>query len=183
MQATITIPVIDRFSAISQIAGMLSHDEIREELIRQLDAGKIAGTTVAAALRISTPRVTEMKKRDRRVQPDEMAPLARLLGLDGDDLPEGAGPTRPIPLLGEVPAGNWKEAVRKSHHTIPAPEQGLPQTAYALRIVGDSMNRVAADGATIIVDPTDRDLFNNSLFVVGRRGETTFKQYLDGPRG
>lgn len=105
---------------------------------------------------------------------------------DADDggpaVVDGAQPVTPIPLLGDVPAGNWREAVRKTHHYIPAPEAGIPKTAYALKVVGDSMDKVVRDGATIIIDPTDLDLFDRSYFVVRNRdGETTFKQYLDGP--
>ena len=95
---------------------------------------------------------------------------------------EGAQPVAPIPLLGDVPAGNWREAVRKTHHYVPAPEAGIPKSAYALKVVGDSMDKVVQDGATIIIDPTDLDLFDRSYFVVRNGdGETTFKQYLDGP--
>lgn len=98
------------------------------------------------------------------------------------DMVEGGEPTTPIPLLGDVPAGNWREAVHKTHHYIPAPEAGMPKAAYALKVAGDSMDKIVKNGATIIIDPTDLDLFDRSYFVVRNRdGETTFKQYLDGP--
>lgn len=76
--------VIDAPLRFPALRGMLSHDEIREELIRQLAAGEISAAHVAQALRIARPRVTEMKNRGRRVQPSEMEPLARLLGLTGE---------------------------------------------------------------------------------------------------
>ncbi|MGB3844281.1 MAG: S24 family peptidase [Sphingopyxis sp.] len=95
---------------------------------------------------------------------------------------DGAEPTMPIPLLGEVPAGPWREAVQKSRQFIPAPQAGMPRSAYALKVKGDSMDRVVADGATIIIDPTDFDLFDKRFFVVRNPdGEVTFKQYRDGP--
>lgn len=99
-----------------------------------------------------------------------------------DDLPEGALPVRPIPMLGEVPAGPWREAVHKSRHHIPAPEAGMPKSAYALKVTGNSMDRVVKDGATIIIDPEDRDLFDKWFYVVRNDDhEVTFKQYRENP--
>lgn len=95
---------------------------------------------------------------------------------------EGAAPTSPIPLLGEVPAGPWQEAITKSRNYIPAPQAGLANSAYALRVTGDSMDRIAPDGSIIIIDPTDFDLFERRLFVVRNGdGEATFKQYRESP--
>lgn len=110
-----------------------------------------------------------------------------LLGREG----RPSAPTKPlgeaqpavfVPLLGDVPAGPWREAIQKSRHYIPAPQAGTPPSAYALRIRGDSMDKIAQDGAIIIVDPTDFDLFEKRLFVVRNGdGEVTFKQYLERP--
>lgn len=95
---------------------------------------------------------------------------------------DGAEPTMPIPLLGDVPAGPWREAITKSRNFIPAPQAGLTSDAYALRVTGDSMDRIAPDGSIIIIDPTDYDLFERRLFVVRNGdGEVTFKQYRDSP--
>ena len=182
MQQVITETVIDKRLRISHIVAMRSHEEIREELIRQLDEGIVTGVAVAKRLGIAPPRVAEMKKRERRVQPDEMAPLAEMLGLVDAAIPDCALPTSSIPLLGDVPAGSPREAIERTKRTIVVPEIGIPSSAYALKVDGDSMDKVAASGSTIVVEPTDRDLFDRSLFVVRNRdGEATFKQYLDGP--
>lgn len=83
MQAPITISVTDRPLPASYLSGMLTADEIREELIRQLDAKKVRGVDVARLLSIDPPRVNEMKKRTREVQQREMNPLAEYLGMIG----------------------------------------------------------------------------------------------------
>jgi phage repressor protein C with HTH and peptisase S24 domain len=70
---------------------MLSHHEIREEMIRQLDAEIIRPKEVADALGIPSSRVAEMRNRTRRVQHGEMESLARLLGM------AEAGPTATSP--------------------------------------------------------------------------------------
>jgi len=97
-------------------------------------------------------------------------------------VPSGAMPVAAIPLLGAVPGGNWREAVRTAHHYIPAPQPGMPSLAYALTVEGNSMDRVVHDGAQIIIDPEDRDLFDKWFYVVrNSEGEVTFKQYREKP--
>lgn len=150
---------------------------------------------IAERLGVSVPQVSRWENGENNIPSYRLPALAaayeatigELFDGDADDLSgtvilDGALPVQPIPLLGDVPAGNWREAVKKTHHFIPAPEAGIPKSAYALKVVGDSMNKVVRDGATIIIDPTDLDLFDRSYFVVRNGdGETTFKQYLDGP--
>jgi phage repressor protein C with HTH and peptisase S24 domain len=80
-----TISVVDSALRFSHCAAMLSHHDVREELIRQLDAEALRPKDVAARLKIPSARVSEMRRRDRRVQPDEMEPLAKLLKLSEDE--------------------------------------------------------------------------------------------------
>ena len=178
--------VIDRPLRFSQCARVLSSKELIAELRRQLQQGKFTQKAVADHLRIAPARVSEMLKGGRRVQTDEMAPLAKLLNVDGGSqtlqLPDGAKPVSSVPLLGEVPGGPWREAVRNASRHIQVALPGTRPHAYALTVSGDSMNRIVADGAEIIVDPDDLDLFDKWLYVVRNPdGEVTFKQYRDSP--
>lgn len=101
---------------------------------------------------------------------------------DAPLIPDGAIPVTAIPVIGEISAGNWREAVKRSTHSIPAPDPSMPPNAFALEISGDSMDLLVEDGATIIVDPGDRQLFNKRFYAVQNGdGETTFKQYLGEP--
>lgn len=148
---------------------------------------------IAERLGVSVPQVSRWESGENNIPSFRLAAVSAAyeasIGelFDGEEVGEagplaGAQPVTPIPLLGDVPAGNWREAIRKTHHFVPAPEAGIPKSAYALKVVGDSMNKVVRDGATIIIDPTDLDLFDRNYFVVRNGdGETTFKQYLDGP--
>lgn len=81
MQAQITIPVVDSFAIFSQVSNMLTHDELRAELLRQIEGRTLSQVDVARALGIPAPRVAEIKKGTRRIQPNEMAVVAKLLGL------------------------------------------------------------------------------------------------------
>lgn len=90
---------------------MLSHDEIREEMIRQIDEKIVKGRDVAAVLNIAPARITEIKNGARRIQPNEMPVLARYLGMiDGPPkAPRRIESTHQIPHLGKVAQGVWLE--------------------------------------------------------------------------
>lgn len=150
---------------------------------------------LAAAIDPPTTKGTISQYESGKREPSQkrLIAIAEALGrsagelLDGPqaaapDRLEGAMPVTPIPLLGDVPGGPWREAVRTAHHFIPAPQPGMPPSAYALKVTGNSMDKVARDGATIIIDPEDRDLFDKWLYVVRNdEHEVTFKQYRENP--
>lgn len=95
---------------------------------------------------------------------------------------EGQGTPLPsIPILGKVPAGKMREAYSDVTGSIPRLDPSIPPRAYALEVDGDSMDKVAAGGATIVVDPDDTHLFPLELYVVRSGGEVTFKQFQDAP--
>lgn len=170
--------VIDHPLRFSQCEPVPNHDDIVAELRRQVAGKKFTQTKVAAHLGVAPARISEVLKGDRRVQQHEMPTLAAFLGMQ-DDLPPAA---KPIPLLGEVPGGNWREAISNARRSIPSPDPSMPASAYALRVEGDSMDLVVPDKSTIIIDPTDVDLYPGRYYVVENgEGETTFKQYQESP--
>ncbi len=106
----ITMSVIDAGLRFPQCAKMYSHEEIMAELKRQLGAGIVKAKDVAKALGIPAPRVTEMRKGDRRIQPHEMAPLADYLGMANLTGPQGMAQV--IELWTRIPADRRPEAIR-----------------------------------------------------------------------
>ncbi len=158
MQALITIPVIDSVINLAQPAKMLTHDQILAELNRQIDTKEIKQVEVAAHLSIPAPRVAEMRKGTRRIQPDEMPKLAALLKMAPEHSFRSAsirGVTN-IPILGKVAAGVWLE------QSLALPE-GADYVAYdnmagdadttglfAVLTEGDSMNLAFPENAILI---------------------------------
>jgi SOS-response transcriptional repressor LexA len=101
---------------------------------------------------------------------------------------ETAAAIRPDVLL--VPQISWVAATKMADvgeplHPANAPTipfADLPSGDYfALRVDGDSMDRVAPDGSTILVNRRDRRLVSNRYYVFGNRGEATFKRYIASP--
>jgi SOS-response transcriptional repressor LexA len=97
--------------------------------------------------------------RDRRGRPD--APLLSFVQagalMDVGDIASQSDAKR-VPV-GDLPSGDW----------------------IALRIHGDSMDRIAPEGAIILVDRSDKKLVTNRYYVFSLRGEATFKRYVAKP--
>ncbi len=89
---------------------------------------------------------------------------------------------RMVPIIGQVAAGNWREAIQHPTGLIPITAEGSKSSAFGLRVTGDSMDLEIADGGIVIIDPDDKALFPGRLFVVlNDEGEATFKQFESEP--
>ena len=146
MQAPITDTVIDTGIVGGQCAAMLTANDIREELIRQLKAKEVTGAQVARALCIAPARVTEMKNRDRQVQQSEMRPLAELLGMVEREANSGnVYATTEIPDWGRVAQGVWLEQSEWDDQRPSVPYDQMagdppPVGLFAVTPEGTSMN-------------------------------------------
>lgn len=91
-------------------------------------------------------------------------------------------PTMAVPLISWVAASSF-EAMGDIPSDAPVLHQiGLPRHRFlALIVRGDSMNLVAPDGSTIIVDLDDKDLVHRRLYVFRDGGEATFKRFMTNP--
>lgn len=152
-------------------------------------AAGMSQTALAEAIGTTLNNLGKLERGDRRLNQDWINKIAVALGVEpgavigqqADVLAEGAEPAVAIPILGEVPAGPWREEVRSPRGWEHVARSEVTRNSYALKVSGDSMDRIVKDRATIIVDPDDRDLFHQRLFVVRGPDGVTFKQYLDGP--
>jgi repressor LexA len=97
-----------------------------------------------------------------------------------DDADEERLQIRSLPLLGDVPAGGFQPQEQRGGRRLIVSDPDIPVRAYGLRIVGDSMDRIAPDGSTVIIDPDDKQLWPGKRYVI-RTSETTFKEYQEGP--
>lgn len=88
-----------------------------------------------------------------------------------------------VPVIDEVTAGN----LRTPNSQLPEKEwkkvaaSGLPPSEYfALKVVGNSMDRFSPEGSLIIVDRNDRRLVSGKAYVFMVNDETTYKLWYDG---
>jgi repressor LexA len=89
---------------------------------------------------------------------------------------------RHIPVVGLISAGGWESEIGEPMFMMPAPDPDLPRRCFGAVVDGDSMDRVVANGATIIIDPDDLDLVERGIYaVMNGSGETCVKEFLANP--
>ena len=157
VQAEITKNVIDSGLRFPHVGLMLSHDEIKEELIRQIDAKTVTQVAVARHLSIAPARIAEVRSGRRRIQPGEMAPLAEFLGLADADPLRGLELGEPVFIqnLGKVAQGVWLEQSSNDaeQDVVPfdrRPKDPKPIDLFAVTPEGTSMNRRFPKGTKLI---------------------------------
>lgn len=105
-----------------------------------------------------------------------------LLGLTEDDEP-GEPLVFDVPLLSMVSAGDLlRDDITDEALGFIKLSELPPGDWIALRVVGDSMNRISPPDSTILVNRSDRRLVPNGLYVIAdEEGNATYKRYRPGP--
>lgn len=94
----------------------------------------------------------------------------------------GGEAVRMLPIIGQVAAGSWKEAIQQPSGHLPLAASTAPQNGVVLVVQGDSMDLEIEEGGMVVVDPDDKALYPGHLFVIlNESGETTFKQFENDP--
>lgn len=104
--------------------------------------------------------------------------------------PETAGES--LPDVTWVPQISWISAGQLASANADLPVEDMPLLAFvdlgrgeffALRVQGDSMDRVSPEGSIIVVNRADRELVAGKCYVFAIRGETTYKAWRPGRSG
>lgn len=141
---------------------------------------KLRQVDLANLLEISPVQINKSLQGNRRFTYPEMRKIEAFL--DAPTPSDDGGGITQLPVIGQVAAGRWREAVQQPVGWIPVLSASAPQSAFALAVVGDSMDLEIGDGGTVIVDPDDKALYPGRLYVVlNADGEATFKQFEADP--
>jgi len=149
-------------------------------IVAALRERKCKQVHIARMLGISTDKVSKSFKGPdvRRFTAEEAQTLLTFLGM-APPTPTGVAK---LPIIGLVPAGNWREAVEHPMGWMPSPDPSLPKEAFVVRVEGDSMDERAPEGTHIIVNPLDKQLVTRKLYVIrNAEGDVTFKQFMPDP--
>lgn len=161
---------------------MVTHDEIRDELIRRLDSRRDTGAGLARLLRIAPARISEIKKGTRRIQPDEMPVLAKFFGMGEVALPEEESNIVWVPVIGIAAAGSWRDAIEIPAFVVPQLKRPGCNQAFAVQVDGDSMDLILPERSYAVIDPDQRRLTNKRVYLIQNGGgETTIKRYRSDP--
>lgn len=153
-----------------------------------MEAMKRAGLSQSALARrlteelrraIDRAAVNKMRKGTRDVSADEMLAIETITG-------------HPVPSPNasvKVPVVDWVTAGKLAAPGSQIPVEDVPLLAFAdlghgdffaLKVIGNSMDRVSPDGSIIVVNRADRTPVNGAYFVFSVRGETTYKRWHAG---
>lgn len=114
----------------------------------------------------------------RRITASEMDAIRAALRRPDENSTLG----RTIPWPGKVPAGRLSPAEYEGGRRFAVYDPETPPNAYALSVEGDSMDLIVPNGATIVIDPDDNDLWPGRRYVIQTEdGETTFKEFQADP--
>lgn len=161
---------------------MVTHEDIRTELLRRLAAHELTGKAVSLLLGVAPARITEIKAGKRRIQPEEMAVLVRFLGLDKGNAAQDASNIVEIPVIGAASAGAWREAVTFPKYTVRLARRSDCHPAFAVEVAGDSMDRVMAEGSWAVIDPEQTRLYDGRVYLIANHEfEATIKRYRSNP--
>lgn len=113
-------------------------------------------------------------------EPTHMAPAIE----DNTTLSTTREPIIKVPLISWVQASRYVEIYDPYERGDSEGEVEVPygkDTLIALRVKGNSMNRVAPEGSIIIIDYADKTLTSGKYYVVKQDSKATFKRYRANP--
>jgi repressor LexA len=109
--------------------------------------------------------------------------IAKALGVPEEAITtpaRSADQPRQVPLIGQIAAGAWREAIHAPVDFVWTTGGG--PRVFGLLPVGDSMNRLIPEGAHVLVDPDDVELKDGKVYAVRNdAGEATIKRYRSDP--
>lgn len=141
---------------------------------------------LSAKMGVSTSQLTKLERGERRLTQEWMERVADALHISPVDLFD-----QPSSRLVDVPLISWVSAGHLTHQDtvteiddFPVIEvAGLPAGDWvALRVDGDSMDRISPPDSIIIVNRKDKRLVSNACYVIANHhGEATYKRYRPNP--
>lgn len=142
-------------------------------------------TALAHALGVTHSQVSRLLSGQRQVKAHELAIIAAYLeepvpAIDERPMRE----RRPIPLLAWVSAGKMMLSDATDEAIGQVYEGGLDLDGdwIALKVMGDSMDRISPPESIIFIDRRDKELVPNACYVIENgHGEATYKRFRPNP--
>ena len=132
---------------------------------------------------LSTTYVWRMERGERNVSLKNLQKLADALGVAPSDLIESK-PVADVPILSWVSAGMMaRDDVQQDVVGEIRMSDLAPRGEWmALRVEGDSMDRISPPGSLILVDLTDKALVPNACYIItDGDSQATYKRFRSNP--
>ena len=151
------------------------------EIRKQMKEQGYTQADLANLLGIDPTAVSKRLTGKRAFKYDEVRKIEAWLGQGPSTQIKGAA-VRMLPIIGQVAAGAWREAIERPLGHMPVRAASASPNAIVLEVQGDSMDLEIDDGGYVVVDMDDKGLFPGRLFVIlNGEGEATFKQVETDP--
>lgn len=150
------------------------------------DRANLTREQLAGRMGISTSQLTKLERGERRLTKEWMERIALALGIVPADLfEEVSARVQSVPLISWVSAGAlaYQEAVTGMEDFPTFEVASLPVGDWiALRVEGDSMDRISPPESIILVNRKDKRLVANACYVIAdQHGNATYKRYRPNP--
>lgn len=161
---------------------------VAENLRRLRKASGLSQVALAEKARVSQQLISQLE-RGENAKTLELPSLALALGVDVQDIDEDFNinsertVVTPVPLISTISAGTmmrddlFDEAIETLSITkLP------PGDWFALKVEGDSMDRISPPDSIILVNRKDKRLVNNACYIISdQHGNATYKRYRPNP--
>lgn len=163
-------------------------EELRNRILQRLETLGISAGAASLKAGMSRDFVRSFFRTEGYPSISGIAKLAYALETTPEWLAYGAGDgQKPVPLISWVQAGGFvhpdtvhRDDVVNGEHILVS-DLGAGDH-FALRVVGDSMNKIAPDSAIIIVNRQRRELVDNAPYIFAYdHGAVTFKRWRANP--
>jgi SOS-response transcriptional repressor LexA len=186
-KSAVSIPTTDERSDASYDLFM-KHLTIAQWVRAAIDSKKISQAELSRRLQVRLRRsydrsmVYKILKGERDVSAAELVAIEQITGF--------RAPTQLSPNLLHVPVIPWTAAGALADPALPIPTEDNPLITvadldigeyFALRVEGDSMDRVSPPGSVILINRADRLLSPNRFYLFAARGVTTYRRWHDKP--
>lgn len=163
---------------------------IGENLKMLRKAKRLSQVTLAEKAGVSQQLISQIERGENQTT-RELPVLAQALGvgvyeIDPAYTPDAEGvPTISVPYVSWVSAGGLmrEDIADEALGTIRAADLAANGDWIALKVLGDSMDRISPPESIIFVDRKDTRLVNNACYVIAdyEGGEATYKRYRPNP--
>lgn len=151
--------------------------EFNLDLIRQrMRESGVTQSKLASILGLNQSAISNLLAGTRQVKVHEALAIQRVLGI------EPTPAVAFVPIIGISSAGNWREAVELPGRQLPIPVRIAGSRAFAVELSGDSMDLLISEGAFVVVDPDQTQLFTDKVYLIeNAEHETQVKLYRSNP--
>lgn len=160
------------------------NSDMKNDLKKMREAAGLTQAQAADKVDISQSYYADMERGKAPLNLKRLEQIARAFNCS---VPEVLGYPwfgQHIPLIDWVSAGGFKEAISSQNEQNTVIYGGDGTAKFATVVSGNSMNKVAPNGSTLIVDANKKDLIDGKLYIFGNdvTGENTFKMFKNEPK-